>query len=161
MIGLVVAVDNNNVIGKDNKLIWHLPADLKMFKELTMGAPIVMGRKTFESIGKPLPGRTTVIITRNPEYKVEGCIVALSLKEGLSMVGKEPKVYVIGGGEIFKEAMPLADKLYLTRIHHSFEGDVYFPEVDMNQWEEESRQDFEPDEKNAFSYSFFCYRKKH
>lgn len=160
MISLVVAVSENYVIGKDNKLIWHLPADLKFFKEVTMGHHMIMGRKTFESIGRPLPGRTSVVVTRNKELSLpEGVLVADSLQNAIAMCGNDPEICIIGGAQIFKEAMPIADRIYLTIIHQEFEGDVYFPKPDPNEWKMVSRKDFQPDEKNPYSYSF-CQLEK-
>jgi len=129
MIALVVAMAENNVIGKNNQLIWHLPADLKHFKNLTTGHPIIMGRKTFESIGKPLPSRTNIVITRQEDFKPEGVLVAHSLNEGLMLAQQlDANIFVIGGAEIYKQAMFLADTIYLTEVHHEFEGDTFFPE---------------------------------
>lgn len=160
MISLVVAVGDDYVIGKDNKLIWHLPADLKFFKNVTMGHHMIMGRKTFESIDKPLPGRTSVVVTRNSELKLpEGVLKASDLREAIALCGNDPEICIIGGAQIFKEALPLADRIYLTKIHHHFEGDVYFPEPDPGVWKEVKREDFSPDEKNLYSYSF-CQLEK-
>ena len=134
MISIIVAMGRNRVIGKDNDLIWHLPADLKHFKETTMGKPVIMGRKTFESMGKPLPGRTNIVVTRNSQYKAKGCLVAHSLEKALERVSGEAEVFIAGGGEIYREAMPLADRMYITIIDHSFEGDTYFPEFSKKEW---------------------------
>ncbi len=154
-ISIIVAAAENNVIGKDNDMPWRLSADLKRFKKLTMGHHIVMGRKTFESIGKPLPGRTSVIITRNKDYKQEGCIVVHSLEEALQTINDD-EIFVIGGGEIYNMAFEKADKLYLTRVHASLEGDTCIPEVN-NRWQEVEREDFQKDEKNQYDYSFIDY----
>jgi len=155
MIALVVAMDRNRVIGKDNKLIWHLPADLKFFKNLTTGHPIIMGRKTYEAIGKSLPNRTNIIITRQQDYKAEGCLAAHSLNEALMMAQQiDSEIFVIGGAEIYKQAMFLADTIYLTEVHHAFEGDTFFPEIDSLLWTETSRENFKADEKHAYDYSF-------
>lgn len=153
MISIIVAVAENNVIGKDNDLIWHLPRDMKHFKETTTGHFIIMGRKTFESNGRPLPNRTNVIITRDKDFKAEGCVVVYSLEEALKLAKDDPEAFIIGGGVIYKIALSLADRIYLTKIHQSFEGDTYFPELDMNEWAEISCQDFEPDEKNKYPFS--------
>jgi dihydrofolate reductase len=159
MIALVVAVAENRVIGKENKLIWHLPADLKYFKQLTSGHPIIMGRKTYESIGRPLPNRTNIVITRQADFKAEGCLVANSLTDALMLAQQlDENIYVIGGAEIYKQAMFLADTIYLTEVHHSFEGDTFFPEIDTILWEETAREDHQPDEKNAYAYSFVTYK---
>ena len=159
-ISLIVAVAENNVIGKNNQLAWHLPADLKLFKNLTTGHHIIMGRKTYESIGKPLPNRISVIITRQENYKAEGCLVIKSLQDAIEISKNDEEVFIIGGAEIFREAIPIADKIYLTRIHHSFEGDTFFQELDQNAWEETKRIDFNPDEKNKYPYSFCILEKK-
>ena len=145
----------NRVIGKENKLIWHLPADLKFFKNLTTGHPIIMGRKTFESIGKPLPNRTNIIITRQADFTAEGCLVAHSLTEALMMAQQlDSDIFVIGGAEIYKQAMFLADTIYLTEVHHTFEGDTFFPEIDSILWQETSREEHKADEKNPYDYAF-------
>lgn len=154
-ISIIVAASENNIIGKDNDMPWRLSADLKRFKKLTMGHHIIMGRKTFESIGKPLPGRTSVIITRNKDYKQEGCIIVHSLDEAMEVV-KDDEVFVIGGGEIYNMAFESADKLYLTRVHVSLDGDTSIPVVD-EKWKEIEREDFSKDEKNQFDYSFIDY----
>jgi dihydrofolate reductase len=155
MIALVVAMAENRVIGKDNQLIWHLPADLKHFKNLTTGHPIIMGRKTFEAIGKPLPNRTNIIITHQQDFKAEGCMVAHSLSEGLMMAQQmDSEIFVIGGAEIYRQAMFLSDTIHLTEVHHTFEGDTFFPEIDTILWEETSREHHQADEKNPYDYSF-------
>lgn len=155
MIALVVAMAESNVIGKENKLIWHLPADLKHFKNLTTGHPIIMGRKTFESIGKTLPNRTNIVITRQQDYKPEGCLVAHSLSEALMLAQQlDAEIFVIGGAEIYKQAMFLADTIFLTEVHHTFEGDTFFPEIDTLLWVETDRQEHQADEKNPYDYAF-------
>ena len=155
MIALVVAMAENRVIGKENKLIWHLPADLKFFKNLTTGHPIIMGRKTYESIGKPLPNRTNIIITRQADFTAEGCLVAHSLTEALMMAQQlDSDIFVIGGAEIYKQAMFLADTIYLTEVHHTFEGDTFFPEIDSVLWHETSREEHKADEKNPYDHAF-------
>ncbi|HAN19979.1 MAG TPA: dihydrofolate reductase [Bacteroidales bacterium] len=159
MISIIVAVAENNVIGKDNNLIWHLPKDLKHFKETTTGHYVIQGRKTFESCGKPLPNRTNVIITRDKNYKAEGCIVVHSLQEALDFAKNESEIFIIGGGNIYKQALPIADRIYLTKVHHVFDGDTFFPEINMNEWIEKSRHDFEPDEKNKYPFSILILDK--
>ncbi len=144
----------NRVIGKGNALPWHLPADMKHFRELTMGKPVIMGRKTFESIGKPLEGRKNILITSDSNYRAEGCLVVHSLEEALKTAEGGEEVMIIGGGKIYEEFLPKADRIYLTEIHQDFEGDTYFPEFNQNEWQETSREDFKPDEKNPFAYSF-------
>ena len=160
IVSIIVAASRNNVIGRDNELIWRLSADLKRFKALTTGHTIIMGRKTFDSIGKPLPERTSVIITRQQDYKQEGCVVAHSLEEALEKVKDQEKVFIIGGGSIYQEALNLADELYLTRVHRNFKGDTFFPEIKMSEWESVHREDCMPDEKNEFPYSFINYKRK-
>ncbi|MBM4762040.1 dihydrofolate reductase [Bacillus sp. B15-48] len=161
MISLIWAMDENRVIGSYNKLPWHIPGDLKFFKKVTMGHPIVMGRKTHESIGKPLPGRENIIITRDRQYKSEGCLVLHSIDELLEYESKTAEeVFVIGGAEIFKEIIPHANRLYLTMIHHQFDGDTYFPVFHMDEWELETRQIGIKDEKNPYDYEFLIYKRK-
>ncbi|MEO6883189.1 MAG: dihydrofolate reductase [Bacteroidia bacterium] len=158
-ISIIVAAAENNVIGKNNQLIWHLSADLQHFKKITMGHTIVMGRKTFESIGKPLPGRVSIIITRNKNYTAEGCIVVNSLEEALQKNTSEKDFFIIGGAEIFNQSMHLAQKIYFTKIFHAFEGDCFFPKIDEKIWELRQEERFEPTEKNNFSYAFCEYEK--
>ncbi|WP_298884539.1 dihydrofolate reductase [uncultured Polaribacter sp.] len=162
MITIIAAIAKNNALGKDNDLIWHLPADLKRFKKRTSGHHILMGRNTFESIGKPLPNRTTIIITRNKNYFKDGCLIAHSLEEAIEMVKNEDDIFIIGGAQIYKETIEkdLADQLDITLVHHKFEADAFFPEIDLNIWEESKREDFEADEKNIYDYSFVSYSKK-
>lgn len=161
MITVIAAISKNNALGKDNDLIWHLPADLKRFKKVTTGHFIVMGRNTFESIGRPLPNRTTIIITRNKNYFKEGCLIANSLEEALEMSKEEAKVFIIGGAQIYKETMAkdLADQLDITLVHDTFEADVYFPEIKNTVWKEAAREDFTADEKNKHNFSFISYQK--
>ncbi|RDC63564.1 dihydrofolate reductase [Adhaeribacter pallidiroseus] len=160
MIASVFAMSENRVIGKDNQLPWHLPADLKFFKNLTTGHPIIMGRKTFESIGKPLPHRTSIIITRQAGYSPPNCIVLHdvpgAIQEALTI---NPNVFIIGGAEVLQQALPFIDTMYLTLIHAHFEGDTFYPEIDPAQWQEVSRQNFEADEKNLYPYSFIKLQK--
>ena len=160
MLSIIVAVSENNVIGKDNDLIWHLPRDLKHFKDTTTGHYIIMGRKTFESNGRPLPNRTNVIITRDKNYTAEGCIVVHSLEEAIKRAENDSEPFIIGGGKIYEQALPLVDRIYLTQIHHSFEGDTYFPELDMNEWVVTDKRDFEPDEKNRYPFSILVLDRK-
>lgn len=161
MITIIAAIGLNNALGKDNDLIWHLPADLKQFKKTTSGHPIVMGRKTFESIGKPLPNRRNIIITRDNNYRQIGCDTANSLQKALDLVSDQDKVFIIGGAQIYQQAMEenLADELQITLVHDTFEADVFFPEFDMLQWELISREDFDQDDKNPYDYSFLTFKK--
>ena len=158
MTTIIAAIANNNALGKDNDLIWNIPADLIRFRKTTTGHHIIMGRKTFESIGKPLPNRTTVIITRNAEYKVEGCIVVNSIAAAMEIAKEDASPFIIGGAQIYKEAILIVDQLDITEVHHEFEADVFFPEIDLTLWKETKREPFEADEKNKYAYSFvsFC-----
>jgi dihydrofolate reductase len=160
MLTIIAAVANNNALGKNNDLIWHLPADLKRFKEVTRGHHVIMGRKTFESLDKPLPNRTSIIITRNTDYVAEGCIVVNKLSEAIEAARPDENPFILGGAEIYKQAMEFADVLDLTFIHHEFEADAFFPEIDLLVWEETKRQDFKADERNKYDYSFVQYKKK-
>lgn len=161
-LSLIVAVAENGVIGHNNQLIWHLPNDLKQFRRLTTGHCIIMGRKTFDSIGKPLPNRTSVIISRNPDFQVEGCITVDSLEKALSKAREieHEEAFIIGGAEIYCLSLPLADKIYLTEVHSSFEGDALFSTIDKNVWQETKRENFETDEKHLYKYSFVELEKK-
>jgi dihydrofolate reductase len=153
-IAVIVAMSQNNVIGKDNKLPWHMPADLAHFKKITLGKPIIMGRKTYESIGRPLPGRLNIIISRDKNYKAEGCVVTHSLDEALKATGVVDEVFIIGGALLFAEVLPQVERIYLTRIHHDFDGDAFFPALNLLEWRESESEAFPPDEKNAYSYTF-------
>ena len=159
-ITIIVAAAENNVIGKDNQLIWHLSDDLKRFKNLTNGHHIIMGRKTFESFPKPLPNRTHVVITRQENYNVpQGVIIANSLADAIDKAKEDNQPFIIGGGEIYKQALLFADKIELTRVHHTFEGDTFFPEIDPNNWKETNREFREADEKHQYAFSFITYVK--
>ncbi len=159
IISLIVATDENNGIGKDNQLPWHLPADLKHFKTLTTGHPIIMGRKTFESIGKALPNRRNIVISRQQKYTAEGADVVSSLEDAFQLCKDEDEVFIIGGAQIFEHSLILADALYLTVIHHRFDADTFFPEIDQNIWKELESVSHQPDEKNKYSYTFIKYGK--
>ncbi|HAJ99169.1 MAG TPA: dihydrofolate reductase [Bacteroidales bacterium] len=161
-LALIAAVANNHVIGADNKLLWHLPADLKHFKELTMGHCIIMGRKTFESIGRPLTGRRNIVVTRNADYSIEGCETSDSLQAAFALVGKSSCAFVIGGSEIYEQTInhPFTRVLHITRVYASFEGDAFFPPVDPKIWRLIGREDQKPDEKNPYTYSFFTFKRK-
>ena len=156
MIKIIVAISKNRVIGDSNKLIWHLPADLKRFKEVTGGHPIVMGRKTYESIGRPLPNRRNIIITRDENYEVDGCEVVNSIEEALLLTNSV--CFIIGGGEIYKQTLHIADQIYLTQVDEDFDGDTTFPELPPS-WYVSNKEDFESDEKNPYKYSFILYEK--
>jgi dihydrofolate reductase len=156
-VSLIVAMANNRVIGANNKLPWHLPADLKHFKTLTMGHHIVMGRKTYESIGKPLPGRTSVVVTRDAKLKIEGCITSSSLEQAVAACGDDEEIFVIGGAELYRQAIDLADRIYLTEIDADISGNTHFTEFDRKLWRETRRVSCAPDEKNAYPYHFVEY----
>ncbi len=155
-ISLIVAASENNAIGKDNQLLWHLPNDLKFFKNTTWGMPVIMGRKTFESVSKVLPGRFNVVITTQTDWNFEGVIVASSLQDALDKAASTncKEAFIIGGGEIYKQSMEMANTIFLTRVHTTIDGDTFFPEIDETKWELVSNEDFEMDEKHAFNYSF-------
>ena len=160
MIILIAAIAENYALGKDNDLLWHLPLDFKRFKEITSGHFIVMGRKTFESFPKPLPNRTHIIITRQKDFKYDGCIVAQDLEKAIAVCPKNEDIYIIGGGEIYAQSMHLADQLDITRVHHSFDADVYFPEIDPDVWELISENFNKKDEKHLFDYTFQTFVKR-
>lgn len=160
VVSLVVAMDLNRVIGRDNALPWRLPADLRHFRDLTMGKPIIMGRNTFESIGRPLPGRTNVVVTRNPDYHAADCVVVNSLDDALDRFADCPELMVIGGASIYAQALPGATRIHLTLIHHAFDGDTYFPEVTASEWMETGREDRCADDRNPYDYSFIVLERK-
>lgn len=160
MLSIIVAVGENNVIGKDNDLIWKLPRDMKHFKETTTGHYIIMGRKTFESNGRPLPNRTNVIVTRDKNYTAEGCVVVHSLEDAINEAKDDAEGFIIGGGEIYKKSMSFIDRIYITKIHHEFEGDTFFSEINMEDWTEVDRRDFEPDEKNEYAFTILTLDRK-
>ncbi|NDW10014.1 dihydrofolate reductase [Dysgonomonas sp. 520] len=157
---IIVAVDNNNAIGKDNKLLCHLPNDLKYFKSVTSGHPVIMGRKTFDSLPNgPLPNRRNIVLSRQ-DILIDGCEVCHSMNEALELCKDEEVVFIIGGASIYKDAMTIADKLYVTYIDHTFENtDAFFPNIDTTEWEEVSRTYNSPDEKNRYAHSFVLYRR--
>lgn len=156
----MAAIAANNALGKDNQLIWHLPADLKRFKKTTLNHAVIMGRKTYESLGKPLPNRTNILITRDKNYKAEGCVVVNSLKKALKIAEEvDENPFILGGAEIYKQAMPFTDKLDITFVHHQFDADVFFPEIDKTIWKETSRENFKADENNKYDYSFVTFER--
>lgn len=160
ILSIIVAAAENNVIGHNNALIWKLSADLKHFKSLTTGHSVIMGRKTFESIGKALPNRRNIVITANKEYLAPGCELAKDIATALDLVKNEEEVFIIGGGTIYKETWNRADRLYLTRVHVSPKGDITIPAVNLTDWKELKREDFTADEKNEYDYSFIDYCRK-
>ncbi len=159
MISVIVAIARGGVIGRDNGLIWHIREDLLRFKAITTGHPVVMGRKTFESLGRPLPGRTNVVITRNKDYRAEGCTIVGSLEEAIALFPPAEEIFVIGGGEIYQQAMPLADRFYLTRIEADYDGDTRFPDWDASQWQETFREEHPRGEKFEHPFTFIDYRR--
>ena len=159
LITIIVAAAENNIIGNDNKLIWHLSDDLKRFKELTKGHHVIMGRKTFESMPKALPNRTNIIITRKKDYFAENAIVTNSLDEAIKLTIDDPQPFIIGGGEIYKIALNISDRIELTRVHHNFDGDTYFPEIDAKIWRETNRIEKKKDDNHKYNYTFITYEK--
>jgi dihydrofolate reductase len=156
-LSLIVAMDENRLIGNDNQLPWRLPADLAFFKRTTMGKPIIMGRKTFDSIGRPLPGRHNIVITRDPEFSAEGCEVVHSIEAALAGCSDHDELMLIGGATLYEQTLDQVGCMYVTRIHHSFSGDTWFPEFDIRHWRISEQQDFDPDQSNSFAYSFVKY----
>jgi dihydrofolate reductase len=161
-VGLIVAASTNNAIGKNNQLLWHLPKDLKFFKNKTWGMVVVMGRKTFESVNKPLPGRVNIVITTKADWKAEGVWVAKDLEDALAQAQTTncKEIFIIGGGEIYKQTMPIADKIYMTRVHAQIDGDTFFPAIDETKWVLSSHEDFNADEKHAYDFSFQTWVRK-
>jgi len=161
VLSAIVAMSENRTIGKDNKLPWHLPADLKHFKEITTGHYIVMGRKTFESIGKSLPNRTNVVLSRDSQFIAPGCHVVNTIETAIDMARKDQQaeIFIIGGAEIYRQLLPKINRLYLTVVHAEVEGDAWFPELSPNEWREVSREQHQADEKNAYAYSFITMER--
>lgn len=157
MIIIIAAVAENNALGKDNDLLWHLPKDFKRFKEITSGHYIIMGRKTFESFPKPLPNRTHVVISRQKNYQPGGCIVVDSLENAIAACPENENLFIIGGGEIYKQSIAIVDQLDITQVHAAFDAEVFFPEIDMNIWKIESTEFHEKDEKHKYDFSFVKY----
>ncbi len=160
MITMIAAAAENNALGKDNDLVWHLPDDFKRFKQLTTGHHIIMGRKTFESFPKPLPNRVHVVITRNANYKPEGAIVAHSMKEALTIAKEDPQPFIIGGGEIYTLGMQYADCIELTRVHGKFDADTFFPIIDATIWDIEKKEMHGADERHQYAFTYLTYKKK-
>lgn len=162
IISLIAAVAKNNVLGKDNKIPWHLPADMAYFKKITAGHHIVMGSNTFESIGRPLPNRTNIVMAKDKNYKAPGCVVVNSLEEAINYAKKNgvKELMICGGEQIYRQFLPLADRIYLTKIKAVFEGDKFFPEVDSKTWKLTKSDNNSPDEENKYEYDFCVYEKK-
>lgn len=159
MISIIVAIAKNGVIGDKNTLLWHLREDMIHFRTITSGHPVVMGRKTYDSIGRPLPKRTNVVITRDTELQIEGCTMAHSLTEAVEMFDSSEEVFIIGGAQIYSQAMPIADRLYLTIIDKEYEGDSSFPEIDYNSWQQISCEKFERGEAFEYPFSFITLER--
>lgn len=159
MIALVVAMAGNNAIGKDNQLLWHISEDLQFFKKLTLGGTVIMGRKTYESIGRPLPKRRNIVITRTESYLADGAEIVHSLEEALSIAESDEKVFIIGGGEIYRQAISFADMLYITKVDRTYDADTFFPDIEYSQWKEVDRVDFERGATYEYPFSFFTYKK--
>ena len=162
MLKILVAFDENRVIGKNNALIWHLPADLKRFKALTTGHVIIMGRKTFESIGRPLPNRTTIVISRQHDLQIDGVILAHSVEEAILKAKSLTRedIYIVGGAEIYALSLPVADQILVTQLHDIFEGDAFFPEISPEMWDVTEKERGVTDEQNAYQYSYITYSRK-
>ena len=158
-ISVIVAFSEGNIIGRDNEMPWKLSGDLKRFKAITTGHTVVMGRKTYESIGKPLPNRKNIVLTSVPESIID-CITADSLQEAIAFSGPETELFIIGGESVYKQTLHLADKLYITEIHADLTGDAKFPEIDYSEWEETFREEHKADEKNEYDYTFINYERK-
>jgi dihydrofolate reductase len=158
-VSIIVAIARNHAIGKNNKLLWHLPNDLKHFKDVTTGHTVIMGRKTYDSVGKPLPKRRNIIVTRQA-ISIEGCEVVNSIEAALALCANDDEVFIVGGAEIYKQSLSLTDRIYLTIIDHDFDGDTFFPELNNEEWKETERENFEPDEKNKYSYSFITLERR-
>lgn len=159
LVSFIVAVADNGVMGRDNALPWRLSADLKRFKALTMGKPMLMGRRTFDSIGKALPGRTNIVLTRSPDWQAPGVVVVRSVDEALEYAKDAPELAVIGGAEIFRLTLPLADRIHLTQVHANIPGDTVFPALDPRAWREVSRETFGVDEKNEYPTTYIVLER--
>jgi dihydrofolate reductase len=161
MLTIIAAVSENNALGKDNQLLWHLPEDFKRFKTLTSGHYIIMGRKTFESFPKPLPNRTHIIITRQPNYQApDGCVVVSSLEKAIALCPANEEAFVIGGGEIYQQSLDIVDKIDVTRVHTTIDADTFFPEIDTNLWKLVFEEFHPKDEKHAFDFTFLTYVRR-
>lgn len=165
-LAMIVAMARNRVIGRNNKLPWYLPEDLPHFKRTTMGKPLIMGRKTFESIGRPLPGRVNIVLTRNPDWSAPGVSAVTDLHKGLQQARAQAEldgvedIMIIGGGHVYESLLPLTDRLYMTQVHAEIPGDAFFPAIDWDQWQEVSREDFAGSEKNPHDYSLVVYDRR-
>jgi dihydrofolate reductase len=159
LISIIAAVAENGVIGRNNALPWRLPADLRRVRQLTTGHHIILGRKNYESLNKPLPDRVNIVVTRNPDYQAPGCVVVHSLSDALAQSREDSEVFIFGGAELYAQALGFADRMHLTLVHADVEGDVYFPTFDRNAWREIARERHEPDEKNPYAYTFLTLER--
>lgn len=163
MYHIVVAADENNAIGKDNQLLWHLPIDLKFFKQITTGHTVIMGRKTYDSVGKPLLNRRNIVISRQANLQIPGCEVVSSVQQAIELTSEQDRndqdIFIVGGAEIYRQTLSLCDRIYLTRVHHRFDADTHFPELDANIWKLISREDHPQDQKHKYAFSFLVYEK--
>lgn len=158
---IIVAIADNNAIGKNNKLLWHIPDDLKRFKKITTGHYLIMGKNTYESLPvRPLPNRTSIVLSDIPGERIEGCIMAYSFEEAIEKCPDNETSFVIGGGMVYRQFLPIASRLYITRVHKSFDADTFFPEVDFNEWELIENEEHEPDGNHDFSYTYTVYKRK-
>ena len=160
LLTMIAAAAKNDALGKDNDLIWHISEDLKRFKRLTSGHAIIMGRKTFESMPKALPNRTNIVLTNKKDYQSEGAIVVHTIEDALNLVKDDTQPFIIGGGEIYRLFMPYCDRIELTRVHHNFEADVFFPKIDLNQWKEIARENIDATKEQPYHYSYITFEKK-
>jgi len=159
MLSIIAALSHHRVIGKDNQLLWHLPNDFSWFKKVTMGKPIIMGRKTYDSIGKPLPGRRNLVITRNADLSIQGCEIVTSIQQALDATKDDEEVMVIGGAHLYEQFLPHVDRLYLTLVDANLDGDVYFPDYTSMNWKEIRREEHPADDRHAYPYSFVVFDK--
>ncbi len=161
MISIIVAIAENYAIGKNNDLLWHIPADLKRFKKITLGHSVIMGKRTYESLPKrPLTDRENIVITDDPEDQFPGCTIIYSIEDALPLIKPEEEAFIIGGASVYRQFLPHTDRLYLTLVHKDFDGDVFFPEIDFREWQLLSMEDFPFDEQLGFSYSYATYQRK-
>jgi dihydrofolate reductase len=160
IISLIAAMDRNRLIGNNNQLPWHLPADFAHFKSVTMGKPIIMGRKTFESIGKPLPGRTNIVLSRNPDLRIQGVICVTSFKDAIAAVHDAKEIMIIGGSSIYEMLLPKTNRMYLTFVDAEFEGDAWFPQFEESEWQETESTVHQADEKNLYNCRFVTLERK-
>lgn len=161
MISIIVAVSEDWGIGKDNELLWHISEDLKRFKKLTLGNTVIMGKKTWESLPRrPLTGRKNIVLTDDPQERIEFCVTAYSIEDALSKCTKDEEIFIMGGGSIYRQFMPLADRLFITHVHKQAPADIYFPEIDLSIWEEVEKEEFRANENNSIPYTYTIYERK-